>query len=59
MIRFQQGTFKSKKTLETSAGSELKDWRFPYIDYAFYGILPNDPKEVAIIKRKALKLTTI
>ena len=33
-----------KETLETSTGLELKDWRFPYINYALYGILPDDPK---------------
>ena len=43
------GNLQVKETLETSAGLELKDWRFPYIDYAFYDILPDDPKEVAAI----------
>ena len=44
-----------KEALETSAGPELRDWRFPYIDYALYGILPDDPKEPSAIKRKAPK----
>jgi len=34
------------------AGLEFRDWQFPYIDYALYDILPNDPIEVAAIKRK-------
>jgi len=29
--------------------------RFSYIDYALYDILPDDPKEAAVIKRKAPK----
>jgi len=33
------------------------DWRFPYIDYALYGILPDDPKETAAIRRKPLNCT--
>ena len=44
-----------KETLETSVGPELKDWRFSYIDYTLYGILPDDPKEAATIKRKTPK----
>jgi len=49
------GNVQVKKTLETSAGPELRDWLFSYIDYALYGILPNDPKEAAVIRRKAPK----
>jgi len=50
------GNLQVKETLETSAGPELRDWRFSYIDYALYDILPNDPKEAAAIRRKAPKL---
>ncbi|XP_020266133.1 uncharacterized protein LOC109841585 [Asparagus officinalis] len=39
----------------TSIELEPRDWRFPYIDYVLYGILPDDAKEVAAIKRKALR----
>ena len=41
--------------LESSAGPEPRDWRFPYIDYVLYGILPEDTKEAAAIRRKAPK----
>jgi len=44
-----------KEALESSTGPELSDWQFPYIDYALYDILPDNPKEAAIIRRKAPK----
>ncbi|XP_020270775.1 uncharacterized protein LOC109845958 [Asparagus officinalis] len=34
---------------------ESRDWRFLYIDYVLYMILPDDAKEAAAIKRKALR----
>ena len=43
------------EALETSTGPELRDWRFLFINYALYGFLPNDPKDAAVIRRKALK----
>jgi len=46
------GECQGKEVLETSIGPELRDWRFPYIDYALYDILTVDPKEAAIIRRK-------
>jgi len=49
------GDCQVKEALETSTGSELRDWRFPYIDYALYDILPDDPKEEVAIRRKAPK----
>jgi len=49
------GDRQVKETLETSIGPELWDWQFPCIDYAVYGILPDDPKEAAAIRRKASK----
>ena len=39
--------------LEVSTGSEPRDWRFPYIDFVLYVILPDDPKEAAAVKRKS------
>ena len=51
----RQDIFKSKKALEMSTGPELRDWRFIYIDYTLYDILPDDPKEAAAIRRKAPK----
>jgi len=49
------GDLQVKEALEISAGPELRDWRFSYIDYTLYDILPNDPKEVAAIRRKAFE----
>jgi len=49
------GDCQVKEALETSTGPKLRDWRFPYIDYALYGILSDDPKETAAIRRKAPK----
>ena len=51
--------FCSKYSLEVnkvhahSIDFEPKDWRFPFIDYALYGILPDDPKEAISIKRRS------
>ena len=42
-----------KEVLETSTSLKPKDWRFSYIFFVLYGILPDDPKEAAAIKRKA------
>ena len=53
------GNFQVKETLETSVGPKLRDWRFPYIDYALYGILPDDHKKVVAIKGKPLNSTTL
>ena len=47
------GNLQVKETLETLTGPDLKDWRFSYIDHALYGILPDDPKEVAVIRKKS------
>ena len=44
-----------KEALESSAGLEPRDLRLPYIDYALYGILPDDPKKASVIRRKAPK----
>ena len=43
-----RGDLQVKEILETSTGSELKDWQFP-----LYDILLNNPKEAAAIKRKS------
>ena len=45
----------SQRNSRDLADPELRDWRFPYIDYVLYHILPDDPKEAAAIKRKAPK----
>ena len=49
------GDCQVKEALESSTGPEPRDWRFPYIDYVLYDILPDDTKEAAAIRRKAPK----
>jgi len=49
------GDCQAKEALETSTGPQLRDWRFSYIDYALYDILPEDPKEAAAIRRNFSK----
>jgi len=49
------GDCQAKEVLETSTGLELRDWQFSYINYALHDIFPDDPKEAAVIKRKAPK----
>ena len=41
-----------KEVLETSTSPELRDWRFSFINFVLYDILPNNPKEAATIRRK-------
>jgi len=53
-----RGDLQVKKVLETSTNFEPKDWRFPYIDFVLYDILPDDPKQAAAIRRKALDSIT-
>ena len=49
------GDRQVKEALELSTGPEPRDWRFSYIDYVLYDILPEDTKEAATIRRKAPK----
>jgi len=49
-----RGDLQVKEILETSTSHEPRNWWFPYIDFVLYGILPDDPKEAAIIRRKVL-----
>jgi len=39
----------------TSINFEPRDWRFSIIDYALHGMLPNDPKEAASIRRRSTR----
>jgi len=48
-----RGDLQVKEVLETSTDSESRDWRFPFINFILYDILPDDQKEVATIKTKA------
>jgi len=38
-----KGDLQVKEVLETSTSLKLRDWRFSYIDFVLYGILPDDP----------------
>ena len=44
-----------REILEITTGLESRDWRFPYIDYVLYDILPEDSKEAASVKRKSTR----
>ena len=46
---------KTREIYNVSMDIELRDWRFPLIDYALHGMLPDDPKEAASIKRRSLR----
>ena len=53
--RTPRGDLQVKKVLEISTSLELRDWQFSYIDFILYAILPDEPKEAAAIRRKALR----
>ena len=44
----------SAEALQISVDSINRDWRFPYIDYCLFNILPDDPQEAAAIRHKAV-----
>ena len=44
---------------ETSTDPEPRDWRFPFIYYVLYGILPDNSKEAAVVRRKVLNSITM
>jgi len=48
--------FQVKEVLETSIGPEPRDWRFLFINFVLYTILPDDPNKVTAIKRKPPRL---
>ena len=43
------------KKVNVTSDFEPKDWRIFLIDYALYGILSDDPKEAASIRRRSLR----
>ena len=47
-----RGDLQVKEVFETSTSPEPRDWRFSFIDFILYGILPDDLKEAVAIKRK-------
>ena len=46
---------RTKEVYNVSTNLEPRDWRFPLIDYALHGLLPDDPKEAASIRRRSLR----
>ena len=53
--RTPRGDLQVKEVLEISTSLDPRDGRFPYIDFVLYGILPDNPKETAAIRRKAFR----
>jgi len=45
---------RTKEVYNISTDLEPRDWRFSFIDYALHGLLPDDPKEAASIRRRSL-----
>jgi len=54
-----RGDLQVKKVLETSTSLKPRDWKFPYIDFVLYGILPDDPKEELPLEGKLLGFITM
>ena len=48
-----RGDLQVEEIFDTLTDPELRDWRFSFIDFILYDILPDDSKETAAIKRKA------
>ena len=44
---------RTREVYNISTDLELRDWRFSLIDYALHGLLPDDPKEAASIRRRS------
>ena len=51
--RTPRGDLQVKEVPETLTSLEPRDWRFPYINFFLYDILPDDHKETTFIRRKA------
>ena len=41
-------------SIQVYTNVDVQDWRFPFIDYTVYRILPEDPKKAISIKRWSL-----
>jgi len=46
---------RTREVYNVSTDLEPRDWRFPLIDYALHGLLPDDPKEAASVRRRSLR----
>ena len=46
-VKPPKGNLQIKKVLKNSTGPKPRDWRFSFIDFVLYDILPNDLKEAA------------
>ena len=44
---------RTREVYNISTHLEPRDWLFPLIDYALHGLLPDDPKEAASIRRRS------
>ena len=44
---------RTREVYNISTDLEPRDWRFPLIDYALHGLLPDNPKEAASIRRRS------
>jgi len=47
------GDLQVKEVLETLTSLKPRDWRFSYIDFVLYDIMPDDTKEAVAIRWKA------
>jgi len=45
---------RTKEVYNISTDLEPRDWQFSFNDYALHGLLPDDPKEAASIRRRSL-----
>ena len=45
---------RTKEVYNISTDLKPRDWRFSFIDYALHGLLPDNPKEAASIRRRSL-----
>ena len=46
---------RTREVYNISIDLEPRDWRFPLIDYALHGLLPDNPKEATSIRRRSLR----
>ena len=46
---------RTKEVYNISTDLEPRGWRFPLIDYALHGLLSDNPKEAASIRRRSLR----
>jgi len=52
---YSKHMLRTREVYNFSTDLEPRDWRFSLIDYALHGLLPDDPKEAASIRRRSLR----